>query len=46
LLLVGLGLIAILGRPASVTAAIHKHQGTQQEVPNPEDAATSCCDSE
>ena len=44
LLLVGLGLYAILGRPASVSAAIHKHQNMQQsEVPNPEDAADACC---
>ncbi|MBD3857968.1 MAG: sulfite exporter TauE/SafE family protein [Acidobacteria bacterium] len=44
LLLVGLGLYAILGRPASVDAAIHKHQNMQQsEVPNPEDAADACC---
>ena len=47
LLLVGLGLYAILGRPASVDAAIHKHQNMQQsEVPNPEDAADTCCDNE
>jgi sulfite exporter TauE/SafE len=45
-LLVALGLFAILGRPASVTAAIHKHQGMQQEVPAPEDAAEFCCDAE
>ena len=45
-LLVALGLFAILGRPASVTATIHKHQGMQQEVPAPEDGAASCCDSE
>ena len=38
-------LFAILGRPASVTAAIHRHQEMQQEVPAPEDAAASCCDS-
>jgi len=46
LLLVGLGLYAILGRPASVNAAIHRHQEMGQEVPEPEDAAASCCDSE
>ena len=46
LLLVGLGLYAILGRPASVSAAIQKHQGASQEVPNPDDAAESCCDAE
>jgi len=47
LLLVGLGLYAILGRPASVDAAIHKHQNMQQsEVPNPEDAGEGCCDNE
>ena len=45
-LLVGLGLIAILGRPASVTAAIQRHQHTQHEVPNPENAGEACCDSE
>ena len=45
-LLVALGLFAILGRPASVTAAIHKHQGMQQEVPASEDAAASSSDSE
>jgi sulfite exporter TauE/SafE len=45
-LLVGLGLYAILGRPASVSAAIHRHQETGQEVPEPEDAAKSCCDAE
>lgn len=44
LLLVGLGLYAILGRPASVSAAIQKHQNMQQsEVPSPEEAAESCC---
>ena len=44
LLLVGLGLYAILGRPASVDAAIHMHRNMQQsEVPNPEDAADACC---
>jgi sulfite exporter TauE/SafE len=46
LLLVGLGLIAILGRPASVTAAIQRHQEMRQEVPAPEDAAEFCCDAE
>jgi len=47
LLLVGLGLYAILGRPASVSAAIHKHQNMQQsKVPNPEDAGEGCCDNE
>ena len=45
-LLVGLGLVAILSRPASVTAAIHKHQEMSQEVPSGVDAAESCCDSE
>lgn len=42
-LLVALGLFAILGRPASVTAAIHKHQGAHQEVPDPESAGETCC---
>jgi len=47
ILLVGLGLYAILGRPASVSAAIHKHEKMQHsEVPNPEDAGEGCCDSE
>jgi len=47
LLLVGLGLYAILGRPASVSAAIHKHEKMQQsEIPSPENAADSCCDVE
>jgi len=46
LLLVGLGLFAILGRPPSVSAAIHKHEEASQEVPNPDDAAESCCDAE
>jgi hypothetical protein len=45
-LLVGLGLVAILGRPASVTAAIQRHQEMRQEVPAPEDAAEFCCDAE
>ena len=45
-LLVGLGLYAIIGRPASVSAAIHHHQEMGQDVPEPEDAAASCCDSE
>jgi sulfite exporter TauE/SafE len=43
ILLVSLGLIAILGRPASVTAAIHRHQGMDREVPNPGDAGANCC---
>jgi hypothetical protein len=47
LLLVVLGLYAIIGRPASVSAAITKHQNMQQsEVPSPEDAAESCCGAE
>jgi len=45
-LLVGLGLLAILGRPASVTAAIQRHQNMQHEVPDPEKAGEACCDSE
>ncbi len=45
-LLVGLGLVAILGRPASVTAAIHKHQGTHSAVPDPDDAESTCCKAE
>ncbi len=46
ILLVALGLFAILGRPASVTAAINKHQHTQQDVPAPEDAGEACCGGE
>ena len=45
-LLVALGLIAILGRPASVTAAIEKHQHTHGAVPDPGKAGETCCDSE
>ncbi len=45
-LLVALGLIAIFGRPASVTAAIQRHQHMHSEVPDPEDAAETCCDSD
>jgi sulfite exporter TauE/SafE len=45
-LLVALGLFAILGRPASVAAAIHKHETMQQEVPDPDDAGESCCGDE
>ncbi len=44
ILLVALGLFAILGRPASVTAAIHKHEDKQHAVPAPEDAGENCCD--
>jgi sulfite exporter TauE/SafE len=44
-LLVSLGLIAIFGRPASVTAAVQRHQHMQGEVPNPEDAGEGCCES-
>jgi len=44
-LLVALGLFAILGRPASVTAAIHKHQGMQDDVPSADDAGADCCGS-
>jgi sulfite exporter TauE/SafE len=42
-LLVALGIFAILGRPASVAAAIRKHQGAHQEVPDPESAGETCC---
>jgi len=42
-LLVALGLIAIFGRPASVAAAIQRHQEMGHEVPVAEDAAESCC---
>ncbi len=45
-LLVALGLIAIIGRPASVTAAIHQHQGNADQVPAAADAADTCCDQE
>jgi sulfite exporter TauE/SafE len=43
ILLVALGLFAILGRPASVAAAIQRHQGDQQGVPDPNRAAETCC---
>jgi sulfite exporter TauE/SafE len=44
ILLVVLGLYAILGRPASVDAAIHKHQNMQHTgIPSPGDVAASCC---
>jgi sulfite exporter TauE/SafE len=47
ILLVCLGLYAILGRPASVAAAIHKHEQMQRsEVSSLEDTAESCCDPE
>jgi sulfite exporter TauE/SafE len=46
ILLVCLGLYAILGRPASVDAAIQKHQHTEADVPSPENAADSCCESD
>jgi sulfite exporter TauE/SafE len=43
-LLVCLGLYAILGRPTSVDAAIHKHQRMQHsDVPSPQTVADSCC---
>jgi sulfite exporter TauE/SafE len=45
-LLVGLGLYAILGRPASVSAAIHRYQEMQAQVPDGDTAADSCCDAE
>jgi sulfite exporter TauE/SafE len=45
ILLVALGLYAILGRPSSVDAAIHKHEQMQQgKVPSAQDAGASCCD--
>jgi sulfite exporter TauE/SafE len=44
LLLVALGLYAIFGRPASVNAAIRKHQHSRTAVPSPDVAAESCCD--
>ncbi len=43
-LLVGLGLYAVLGRPTSVTAAVMKHQRMRGEVSDPEAAATCCGD--
>ena len=43
-ILVALGLYAIIGRPASVTAAIHRHQEMRQKVPAPKDNAEFCCD--
>ncbi len=45
-LLVALGLFAILGRPASVTAAINKHQQMHGQVPESGAASESCCDAE
>jgi uncharacterized protein len=45
-LLVGLGLYAILGRPASVSAAIHRHQQMHDQVPDGDTVADSCCDAE
>ena len=45
-LLVALGLIAIFGRPASVTAAIQRHQHMEHEVPDPEKAGEACRESE
>ncbi len=41
ILLVALGLYAIIGRPASVAAAVAKHQHDAQQVPDPDAAA--CC---
>jgi sulfite exporter TauE/SafE len=43
LLLVGLGLYAIIGRPASVSAAITKHQKMQHQVPAADEAGETCC---
>lgn len=43
LLLVGLGLYAIIGRPASVSAAITRHQETQLDVPATTEAGENCC---
>ena len=45
-LLVALGVFAIVSRPASVTAAIQRHQEMQQEVPAGENAGENCCDAE
>jgi len=45
-LLVGLGLYAILGRPASVSAAIHRHQQMQGQMPDGETTVDSCCGGE
>ena len=45
-LLVALGLFAILGRPTSVSAAIHRHEEMQKAVPAPEDAGESCCEAD
>jgi hypothetical protein len=45
-LLVGLGLYAILGRPSSVAAAVHRHQQMHGAPPAPSDAAADCCDGE
>ncbi|MCG6949052.1 MAG: sulfite exporter TauE/SafE family protein [Acidobacteria bacterium] len=47
ILLVSLGLYAILGRPSSVDAAIHKHEGKRHpEVPAAADVDGSCCESD
>jgi hypothetical protein len=46
ILLVCLGLYAIFGRPASVTAAVTKHQQMHGDVPQAEDAAEDCCGGE
>ena len=43
ILLVGLGLYAIIGRPASVSAAINKHQQMHHEVPAAGEAGDTCC---
>jgi len=45
-LLMALGLFAILGRPTSVSAAIHKHQGMHGDVPDPGEANATCCGEE
>ena len=45
-LLVGLGLYAILGRPASVEAAVTRHQQIHGSAPTPTEAAADCCGGE
>lgn len=46
IILVALGLYAILGRPASVDAAITRHQKTHHEVPTAAEVGDNCCGDE
>jgi sulfite exporter TauE/SafE len=45
LILVALGLYAIIGRPATVMAAVEKHQHSTEAVPSADDPPP-CCDDE